>query len=408
MRSILDSGKFKLCTKCIGNKDLVKWIRANGQRGKCDFHSAHGRSRKVITVSAFAEEVDRYFRENYGFGEEYIYGTDDSDHPSYDTRGEPYKDILANDLEADDNLIDAIADNLPDCDDADIMDGGEPFHDECRNYESLADARAREAADEEERWYERHFEYQWNDFCRVVQYERRFFKTKELLDDLFGTPEEYEQGAIRPVYPLEIGQTIYRARLLDGSFTASHLLKNAARELGAPPKDKARAGRMSVEYIPAFYGAFSEETAIAEIRPSIGDQVAVGEFKLLREIRIFDFTAFSRSRGGSWSEVYAHTRYDFITQMQDEISKPILPFEKQREYIATQIVSEYFREYFNCDAIIYKSSMNKGHKGDNRNIVVLNRGTDFMDPATKQCLALSRHNIRHIQDVSYEISPIWF
>jgi hypothetical protein len=337
-----------------------------------------------------------------------MFATRDSDNPSYDTRGEPYKELLGNDLQADGDLIDAIAENLPDRDHADIMDGAEPFYDEFSNYESVADVRAREDADEAERWYERRFEYQWNDFCRIVQYERRFFKTKELLDDLFGKPEEYDQGTIRPVYVLEIGQKIYRARLLDDGFTETQLNQNPAKELGAPPKEKARAGRMSVEYIPAFYGAFSEETAVAEIRPGIGDQVAVGEFELLKQLRVFDFTAFSRSRGEAWKESYAHTRYDFITQMQDEISKPILPFERQREYIATQIVAEYLREYFNCDAIIYQSSMHKSDKDDNRNIVILNRGADFMGSAATASLALSRHNIRHIMNVSYEISPIWF
>jgi hypothetical protein len=252
MSTLSNSGELKLCTTCIGDKDFVKWIQAHGRRGKCDFDPSHGKSRKVVAVSEFAEEVDRYFRQNYGLGDEYIYATRDSDNPSYDTYGEPYKDILGNDLEADGDLIDAIAENLPDCDHADIKDGADPFYDESRNYESLADARAREDAAEAERWYERRFEYQWNDFCRVVQYERRFFKTKELLDALFGTPEEYDQGTIRPVYALDIGQKIYRARLLDDSFTESYLNNDPARELGAPPKEKARAGRMSVEYIPVF------------------------------------------------------------------------------------------------------------------------------------------------------------
>jgi RES domain-containing protein len=403
-----NSGELKLCTHCIGDKDFVKWIKAHGRRGKCDFDISHGKSRKVVAVSDFAEEVDRYFRENYGHGGEYMYTTRASDNPSYDTRGEPYKEILGNDLQADGDLVDAIAENLPDCNHADIMDGAEPFYDESSNYESLADAKARDDADEAERWYERRFEYQWNDFCHIVQYERRFFKTKELLDELFGKPEEYDQGTIRPVYALEIGQKIYRARLLDDGFTEAQLNQNPAKELGAPPREKARAGRMSVEYIPAFYGAFSEETAVSEIRPGIGEQVAVGEFDLLKPLRVFDFTAFSRSRGEPWNESYAHTRYDFITQMQDEISKPILPFERQREYIATQIVAEYLREYFNCDAIIYKSSMHKSDKDDNQNIVILNRGVDFIGPATTSSLALSRHNIRHIMNVSYEISPIWF
>jgi hypothetical protein len=56
--------------------------------------------------------------------------------------------------------------------------------------------------------------------------------------------------------------------------------------------------------------------------------------------------------------------------MQDEISKPISPFAMQREYIPTQIVAEYLREYFTCDAVIYKSSLHRDDKMDNRNIVI--------------------------------------
>ena len=391
----------------MGDKEFVKWIQAHGKRGKCDFDASHGKSRKVVAVSDFAVEVDGYFRENYGRGEEYMYATRDSDNPSYDTRGDTYREILGNDLQADGDVIDAIAENLPDADHVEIMDGGEPFYDEFSNYESLADVRAREQAEEEERWYERRFEYQWHDFCQVVQYERRFFKTKELLDALFGTPEEYDQGTIKPVYALEIGQKIYRARLLGDGFTETQLAQNPAKELGAPPKEKARAGRMSVEYIPVFYGAFSEPTAVAELRPSIGDQVAVAEFRLVRPLRVFDFTAFSR-RDVPWQESYAHTRYDFITQMQDEISKPISSFERQREYIATQIVAEYLREYFNCDAIIYQSSMHKSDKHDNRNIVIVNMGADFIGAAPTSSLALAQHNIRSIENVTYDISEIWF
>jgi hypothetical protein len=402
-----DSGDLKLCTRCVGDQEFVSWIQIHGKRGKCDFDPTHGKSRKVVPVRDFAVEVDGYFRENYKRGEEYAYATRDSDNPSYDTRGSSYREILSNDLQADNDLIDAIVEHLPDADHAEIMDGGEPFYDDFSNYESLADVRAREQQEQEERWYERRFEYQWNDFCSVVQYERRFFKTKELLDALFGTPEEYDQGTIRPVYALEIGQTIYRARLLGEGLTEPQVAQNPAKELGAPPKDKARAGRMSVEYIPVFYGAFSELTAVAELRPSIGDQVAVAEFNLLKPLRVFDFTAFSQ-RGVPWQESYAHTRYDFITQMEDGISKPISPFERQREYIATQIVAEYLREYFNCDAIIYQSSMHKSDKEDNRNIVILSLGNDFIGAATPSSLTLARYNIRHIANVSYEISPIWF
>ncbi len=105
---------------------------------------------------------------------------------------------------------------------------------------------------------------------------------------------------------------------------------------------------MNVEYIPAFYAAFSEETAVAEIRPGIGEHVAVGEFVVQRELRVFDFTVFARAPREQWKEVYGHTRYDFIHQMEGEISKPVLPFDRQREYIPTQIAAEYVRTVSNA------------------------------------------------------------
>src|ERR1019366_6871199 len=89
------------------------------------------------------------------------------------------------------------------------------------------------------------------------------------------------------------------------------------------------------------------------------------------------FTAFARADRERWGEAYAHTRYDFIDQMEGEISKPILPFDRQREYIPTQIVAEYIREYFGCDAVIYRSSMIKDRDKESRNIVFLNRGEAF-------------------------------
>jgi hypothetical protein len=163
---------------------------------------------------------------------------------------------------------------------------------------------------------------------------------------------------------------------------------------------------MNVEYIPAFYAAFSEATAIAEVRPSIGDQVAVGSFALQRDLRVFDFTAFSKVEADKWKDASLHTRFDFIRQMEAEISKPILPYEKQREYIATQIVAEYLREYFDCDAVIYRSSMHKGEDVDNRNVVIFYRGDDFIEGA-RRTVSLSRRYVTTIADVVYStfISP---
>jgi hypothetical protein len=398
MSNVDEIDDYLLCEKCVASP-FDDWIEMRGGPGKCDFEKLHGPSKTVVPVQVFAEEVDRYFRDNYQRGADFFYATPDSDSPSHDTYGESYKDILANDLGCNEELLDAIIERLPDYDHADIADGAEAFYDDCANYESIEAARKRDDAEAKEYWYEHRFSYQWEEFCEIVQNRRRFFQIKEPLDELFGKPEEYAEGNIRPVYELPTGVRIYRARLLDSDFTETRLQENVARGLSAPPRIKASGGRMNVEYIPAFYGAFSEGTAIAEVRPSIGDRVVVGEFVLQQGLKVFDFTAFSKIEADKWNEASQHTRFEFIRQMESEISKPILPFEKQREYIPTQIVAEYLREYFGCDAVIYHSSMRKSAQDDTRNIVIFHRGVEFVGNGA--ILALANHNISAVADVVY-------
>jgi len=94
--------------------------------------------------------------------------------------------------------------------------------------------------------------------------------------------------------------------------------------------------------------------------------------------------------------------------MEDEISKPVQPFDRQREYIATQIVAEYLRDYFKCDAVIYRSSMMKGDKADNRNIVLLNKGATqaFVGTPTAP-LAYASFEAKEVHNVVYELKEAW-
>src|SRR4051812_18370192 len=99
MAASTENDELSLCAKCIGNAQFAKWIEENGSSGTCDFNKSHGRSDAVVTVEEFAEEVDRYFRDTYQRGEELPQVSEDSDKVWYEAQGEPFKDILANDLE---------------------------------------------------------------------------------------------------------------------------------------------------------------------------------------------------------------------------------------------------------------------------------------------------------------------
>lgn len=393
-----------LCSKCISTKFFKNWIKENRAQGKCDFDTSHKRTRTVFSVNEFAIEVDKYFRDTYQEGESIPYLPEDSDSICYEQFGDPYLKILEMDLGCDEEIALAIADHLPDVSQRDIQEGAEPFYNSDINYEPIETAQKRRQEEQDEHWYENRFTYQWQDFCKIVQYQTRFFNIKKPLDKLFGKPEEYEKGDIKPIYTLKVGQKIYRARQLTSNFTDDQLRKKPQLELGAPPKEKTSAGRMNVEFIPVFYAAFSEDTALAEIRPNINDKVAIGEFALQKEIKVFDFTVFDLKIGDEWYKAHKHTRYDFISQMQTEISKPISPYEKQLEYIPTQIVAEYLKEVFGCEAIVYKSSIHKSDNKDNQNIVILNKpNIGFVGESSRCILSYSSYKVKTVRNITYNV-----
>ena len=86
--------------------------------------------------------------------------------------------------------------------------------------------------------------------------------------------------------------------------------------------------------------------------------------------------------------------------MQTEISKPVRPHERQREYIATQIVAEYLQSFFSCDAVIYRSSMQRDDNVDARNIVVLHRPT-FVGTDDPNVLSYVDWSLRDVINVKY-------
>lgn len=397
-----------LCAKCITARPFAKWIRKNGERGQCDFDVKHGNRGRVVSVEVFAVHVDEFFRERYQLGGEERYVTENSDNVHYSQRGSSLLEILSSVLLSnDDHVVEVIIENLPDVSHYDVAQGADQFYDDTACYESIADVEARERADQEEYWYENRFTYQWKYFCEIVQYQRRFFKIKEILDNLFGNPIEYEGENSNPIYMLKAAQEIFRARILNDGFTEAVLQLNPARELGPPPKEHAQAGRMNVEYIPAFYGAFSEHTAVAEMRPGIGEEVAIGAFVLRRDIKVFDFTVFSITAGVERSINYVHTRYEFIKQMEEEISRRVLAYEKRRQYISTQIVAEYLKEYFGCEAVIYKSSVVTGDTTGSRNIVFLPRPEGFVE-GDNAILKYQRYDLTEVRDVIYQLNKQLF
>lgn len=115
----------------------------------------------------------------------------------------------------------------------------------------------------------------------------------------------------------------------------------------------------------------------------------------------------SRGLGDDFISVIEHTRYDFIDQLEREISKPVRAWDKARQYIPTQIVAEYIRERFECDGLIYRSSMIKDSSTDARNVALFDNRRPFLGNETA-ALRFVKCEIKEVQDVRYEVGTAPF
>lgn len=392
----------KVCVDCLSDGALRTWLEQTGTEDDCEFDSEHV-GVTCVTIEELAEEADRWFQEHYqpGGATFEVDPDPENDRVYHGTEGDPYEEIFAEELGGSDEVNQAVIDALPDVSDRDIMQGAEPYYTDAHNFEPIEEARAREKADQDDYWFENRYTFEWAEFCKQVQFSSRFFGIKQKLDELFGAPDEYGEGPVKPLYDLPAAETLYRARLMRDELTEEVLNAQGAAKLGPPPPDRTQGGRMNVEFIPVFYAAFSKTTVVGELRPGVGDSIAIGKFQTRVPLRVFDFTVFER-RAADRKHFFEHSRYDFVTQVQAEISRPVRPHERQREYIATQIVAEYLKSFFGCDAIIYRSSMQRDATDDNRNIVILNR-EGFVGNEDPCVVSYVDWSLQEVTDVKYTI-----
>lgn len=206
----------------------------------------------------------------------------------------------------------------------------------------------------------------WEEFCTQVKEERRytiFFKTEEegpdedshdlgkFLRDVARAMEEHLTQYIEP------DTQIYRARRKQSDQPFGH------KDLTSPPRKNALNSRMSPAGISVFYGALDGDTALAEVRPGLQDQVAIAQFKARKHLRVLDFSQIPPSES-PFSEEYWFGFEEFIrpflSRFSEDIARPIRPEDSPVEYTPTQIFSEFIRVFLNINGILYRSSMRPG------------------------------------------------
>ena len=65
-----------------------------------------------------------------------------------------------------------------------------------------------------------------------------------------------------------------------------------------PRRDRAREGRANPQGIPYLYLSTRKETALSEVRPWLRSLISIGQFKIVRQLTIVDFSSDERPRRG--------------------------------------------------------------------------------------------------------------
>lgn len=142
---------------------------------------------------------------------------------------------------------------------------------------------------------------------------------------------------------------------------ASHLKSVSLSNLASPPTQYASANRMSRQGNSMFYGAFDENTPLAEARTVKGLQYSyLGKFILKKDMLVLDITNLPQAPSIFDTEDYWGIR--FLHEFDEALSHHI-PSNQLLEYVPTQIMTDFFRQsskIFNKQimGIKYNSSKN--------------------------------------------------
>lgn len=217
----------------------------------------------------------------------------------------------------------------------------------------------------------------WNEFVENIKYKNRFhgnyLNLSQLLKFIKCTRVEYRKGEI-----------FFRSRVCDSS------KGYCAKEMGAPPKEKVKSGRLNPEGIRVLYLSDELETTFYEVRAGVYDFVSVGKFRLIKDISVADLTRIdqispfvvAQSQLNIDLQQYA-INVECLRQISAEIAKP-LRFENVLDYLPTQYICDFIRSN-GFDGVKYKSVMREG----GNNIAVF-------DESNLECVQVEVHDIKHI------------
>lgn len=136
--------------------------------------------------------------------------------------------------------------------------------------------------------------------------------------------------------------------------------------LGAPPPDRAAAGRMNPAGIPYMYVALELDTSITEVQRRLRSPTATARCSPARVLRVLDFTSIPETPSVFDCErLRERELLIFLRGFVRAISQPVEKDGREHvEYLPSQIVCEYFacmhESEPRLEGILYPSAVRAG------------------------------------------------
>lgn len=378
----MDSDAFNICVACIGDKYLKTQIAAHGTTGNCDQCGLEG---PRVDVQWLVDQVEEALSNHYSYASEYPDGIplDLLKEGNWERPGDP--------------LVSVVAEMLCTDEEPTARRVHQELEDRNGDWE-YAKCGEEDPWSEEAHYVRKHpdgteYEEAWAELDRTLRTESRYFNRRaeevlalifdgvEDLTSVFGITETQTGG------PKQLFNSIFRGRVAKTEEEVRIMLANPERELGAPPKGTAAAGRMNAAGISVFYGADSHDTVLAEVRPPVGSRVVAARFKFIRELKFLRITGFKEIRPNGSDFDPAHLRRlkqtAFLRHLSRVLTRPVLPGDETSEYLVTQAVAEFLSKRFN--GLIFSSVQ----AGKGFNVVLFDKAATVHVPPLLDDIAVS-------------------
>lgn len=245
----------------------------------------------------------------------------------------------------------------------------------------------------------------YGEFAWRVRHQSRYVwddHVKAFIDTVLATLKDRD-------VVLKKGTPLYRAQLgidyilLDQNKQEEPSGYTAARM--KPRPNRSTEGRANAAGVSVLYLGTTEQNVISEVRPWVGAEISVAQFKLTRDLRTLDLTrGHGKSSLGTLLDhlvngtpLSSEQRETAVwIDIDNAFSRPVTKTDDAGEYVPTQILAEVFRNA-GYDAIGYKSQF--GESGFN--IAVFN-------PDDAEVINCAPYRVKRL-DVSFEeMGNRWF